>query len=466
MSHPFTIQTERALLRIWNRLATIALLCSSSWMLGCGGRDAVTDDQPSASEFADTAPSNDQTVTTPSSRQAVNRGEVAPVEPREYELDAKKLLAARLDDQQARRGWVRLFDGSTLFGWQIAGDANWRIEDATIVVDAGEPSFLATSTVWDDYELELEFRVDTKTNSGVFLRTPLFPESPASDCYEVNIAPPDDPYPTGSLVQRGKATPEAVRAFQPDRWHRFRIRVQGAAVTVSLDDQQVLQYEDPVPLPPGRIALQHNQGKVAFRDIRVRPLGLQPLLDQSDLAQWKQYPDMDGEFTIDEEGLLSVRGGSGQLESRQSYGDFILHARCRTNSPDLNSGIFFRCIPGEKMNGYECQISNEMVADNPLKPADCGTGGIFRRQDARLVAGEDLQWVNILLVAYGPNFSAWVNGLQVSDWTDDRQPDPNPRRGLRLDPGTLMIQAHDPTTDLSFSDFRVRSYSSTTTTPP
>jgi len=130
-------------------------------------------------------------------------------------------------------------------------------------------------------------------------------------------------------------------------------------------------------------------------------------------------------------------------------------ARCRTNAKDLNSGIFFRCIPGEKMNGYECQISNATVEGNPLKPGDAGTGGIFRRQPARIVAAEDQTWFTLMLVANGPTMTAWVNGLQVSDWTDQREPDPNPRRGLRLEPGTLMLQAHDPTTDLSFSDISV-----------
>src|SRR5690606_33427536 len=122
----------------------------------------------------------------------------------------------------------------------------------------------------------------------------------------------------------------------------------------------------------------------------------------------------------------------------------------KTASEKLNSGIFFRCIPGEVMNGYECQISNESVGGNPLEPADTGTGGIFRRQNARIVAAEDGEWFTLLLVAHGPTVAAWVNGLPVTDWTDTRPPHANPRQGLRLEPGTLMIQAHDPTTDLVF----------------
>jgi hypothetical protein len=51
--------------------------------------------------------------------------------------------------------------------------------------------------------------------------------------------------------------------------------------------------------------------------------------------------------------------------------------------------------------------------------------------------------------------AVWVNGYQVTDWTDTRAPDENPRRGRRLEAGTLIIQGHDPTTDLSFRNMRI-----------
>jgi hypothetical protein len=44
----------------------------------------------------------------------------------------------------------------------------------------------------------------------------------------------------------------------------------------------------------------------------------------------------------------------------------------------------------------------------------------------------------------------------VTDWTDEREAHKNPRNGLRLEKGTLQIQGHDPTTDLSFRNLRAR----------
>ena len=59
------------------------------------------------------------------------------------------------------------------------------------------------------------------------------------------------------------------------------------------------------------------------------------------------------------------------------------------------------------------------------------------------------------LVATGKHMAAWVNGIQVSDWTDTREPNKNPREGARTEAGTLQIQGHDPTTDLSFRKLRI-----------
>ena len=74
--------------------------------------------------------------------------------------------------------------------------------------------------------------------------------------------------------------------------------------------------------------------------------------------------------------------------------------------------------------------------------------------NARLVVSNDLEWFHQTVIADGPRIACWVNGYPVTAWTDERQPDPNPRNGLRLDAGTLQIQGHDPTTNLSFRNIR------------
>ena len=59
------------------------------------------------------------------------------------------------------------------------------------------------------------------------------------------------------------------------------------------------------------------------------------------------------------------------------------------------------------------------------------------------------------VIADGPHLATWVNGYQVTDWTDTRPKHENPRRGLRLEAGTIQFQAHDPGTNVSFAKIRV-----------
>ncbi|MGB7344306.1 MAG: DUF1080 domain-containing protein [Pirellulaceae bacterium] len=371
-----------------------------------------------------------------------------------YEASGEQLLSARLDQDSVSDGWVRLFDGHTLFGWEITGNANWRIEDGTLTVDKGDRSLLCTSTGWKDYELTLEFNADEKTNSGVFCRTIIDPTDVELECYEVNIAPDDNPYPTGGIVKRKEVSKDApAQTF--GKWRRMTIRIEGKDVKVTVDGKVTCQYTDPGNPPGQRIALQHNSGRVAFRDIRIKPLGLESLLDK-ELSQWKKYPKMPGDFSTNKDGHLQVKGGRTQLESKESYDDFFLLAEYKMPDEEkMNSGIFFRCIPGDEMMGYECQVSNERKDGNPLVPADHGTGGIFKRQEARFVAGDPDQWATVLLSVHGPHIAAWVNGVQVTDYVDDREEHENPRKGKRLKAGTLMIQGHDPGTDAVFRKLQV-----------
>ena len=54
------------------------------------------------------------------------------------------------------------------------------------------------------------------------------------------------------------------------------------------------------------------------------------------------------------------------------------------------------------------------------------------------------------LAATGRHLAVWVDGVQVTDWTDDRPADENPRKGARTAAGHVSLQGHDPTTDLDF----------------
>ncbi len=358
-----------------------------------------------------------------------------------------------ISDALLQEGWISLFDGQTLYGWQPTSNGDWRVEDGAIVVSGGEPGFLKAPVPFRNFELSLQFRGPAETNSGVFVRSAEIPTNPAKDCLEINIAPATNPFPTGSFVGRVK-TAVALPVTDPKTWQTMVIRAEGPRVEVTVDGQPTAILEGADSLRGDSILLQLNQGRVEFREIRVRPLGLSNLLTGNDLSGWKSNLILESHVDVESNGELHVFKGPGQLESVREFGDFVLQFECQTHAPGLNSGIFFRCIPGDRLMGYESQISNAWKEDRS-HPADAGTGGIFRRQEARYVPADDQKWFWNTIVAKGPRLATWVNGLQVCDWTDTRKPDPNPRRGLRLQPGTLMIQAHDATTDVSFRNLRI-----------
>jgi hypothetical protein len=85
-----------------------------------------------------------------------------------------------LDDHT---GFVSIFDGATLKGWD--GDPSlWRVENGAIVGQSTEQNPVKQNTflIWRggepaDFELKLEFRMDS-TNSGVQIRSVQLPPGP------------------------------------------------------------------------------------------------------------------------------------------------------------------------------------------------------------------------------------------------------------------------------------------------
>jgi len=89
---------------------------------------------------------------------------------------------------------------------------------------------------------------------------------------------------------------------------------------------------------------------------------------------------------------------------------------------------------------------------------DFGTGGVYGLQPARKVVPSDREWFTKTIVAHGNHMAVWVNGYPVSDFTDIRPLGRDARSNCRLEAGPISLQGHDPTTDLSFRNIRMASY--------
>ena len=388
--------------------------------------------------------------------------------------------AHTLTPEQIAEGWISLFDGKTLFGWEPTSDADWKVEDDAIRVSKGEQGFLMTTSDFADYELHVEFQAPDTTNSGVFLRTPLKPTDPAATASS-STSPPRktrSPPARSSAARVGPRRPgrqplhaapahrlrqQARRArvrpsIDPNRgWHAFDVALDGARLTIWLDGARSIRFDD-----AGRLAQRPHRPAVPRRPRRL-----------------PQHPPAPHRPEVD-----AQRQRPRRLERRQGRGQQVRSHRRRRAASDRRprptrnrsaSTATSSCSstasstatastpasssaasPATSLNGYECQISQRRRRRRPHEAQDAGTGAIYRRTTARRVVPKDRQWFTTTLVATGPHIAVWVNGQQVTDWTDDRPPHDNPRNGLRLAPGTIALQGHDPTTNLRFRNLKNR----------
>jgi hypothetical protein len=361
-----------------------------------------------------------------------------------------------LSSAELTEGWISLFDGRSLFGWQANSDMNWSVRDGVIRADRGKPGLLLTTFELADYEFRCEYRLEKRGNSGIFLRTPFSPKNPAKDCYELNICDSHPAFPTGSIVGRK----QALGTFRGEgEWRTLSARVEGNRITARLNGQPVIDFTDDSTsrLRVGRIGLQMNGGSIEFRNVCLRPLSLKSIFGGHELSDWHLVPGSKTRFEA-VDGTIQARGGPGFLETDSTWANFCLQFDARTNGAALNSGVFFRAMRGtarEPSNGYELQIQNGFKHGDRADPVDAGTGAIYRRTKARWVIPDDRAWFTATLIANRAHIAVWVNGIQVTDWTDVGTANVNPRRGQSLQAGHISLQGHDRTTDLNFRRIRV-----------
>ena len=195
--------------------------------------------------------------------------------------------------------------------------------------------------------------------------------------------------------------------------------------------------------------------ELRVKSLAVRPLKLRSMFNGQNLDGWNvlKHPRLPANRQAQwrvENGVIIAIGGPGALELDGRYGNLVLQVEARTRAKLVNGGVFFRSVPGDFLNGYEVQVFNACYQGDPGQPARYSTGAIDDRQLARRLVSRDRELFKMTIIASGPRIATWVNGYQVIDWIDTRAQDENPRKGLRLKPGTIQLQAHDQETDLEF----------------
>ena len=138
----------------------------------------------------------------------------------------------------AQDGWPTLFNGSTLNGWNLVGNANWELVGGAVQADSGS-GFLVTPESYGDFELTLQYWVDEPANSGIFIRCADPQTVNDRNSYEVNIydTRADQTYRTGGIVHI--AAPSSV-INSPGQWNTYEIVAQGPRLRVWLNGAEMV----------------------------------------------------------------------------------------------------------------------------------------------------------------------------------------------------------------------------------
>jgi len=191
----------------------------------------------------------------------------------------------------AEEGWVSLFNGKDLEGWeQKNGLAKYTAEEGCIVgksVPKSPNSFLCTKRDYADFELEFEVKVDAALNSGVQIRSQSLPayRSGRVHGYQVEIAVNGFSGGIYDEARRGKflndpdqPTAEIRQLVKDNQWAKYRVRCQGDHIQTWINGVKVTDLHDSMT-SSGFIGLQvHSVGDrqeplfVRWRNLRLREL--------------------------------------------------------------------------------------------------------------------------------------------------------------------------------------------------
>lgn len=210
--------------------------------------------------------------------------------------------------QQATDDWIVLFNGENLDGWRSYGEAaanpEWIVEDGAIVLDADESTTemtggdLITIGQYENFELELEWKISSGGNSGIFFGVREIDGQNVA--YETGVEMQvldDDIHADGGNAETSAGSCYALYAASEDvvrpvgEYNSVRIIVQNARVEHWLNGHKIVEYEIGsddwanrvaaskfadwehfARYRKGHIALQDHTDRVWYRNIRLREL--------------------------------------------------------------------------------------------------------------------------------------------------------------------------------------------------
>lgn len=237
-----------------------------------------------------------------------------------FQLSAVGLLALALSlnisssDVQAKpekpkKGkWEQLFDGKSLSGWhnylkagQPVSD-KWKVEDGAITLTQGGAGDIVTDKEYGDFELEIDWKISEKGNSGIMYHVKEDPKYKTTYATGPEMQVLDNErHPDAKQGRNGNRTagslydmlpPADPSAYKPaGQWNKAKLIVKNGRAEHYLNGKKIVEYPTSGPewdkmvneskfkgwegfqkYSTGRIALQDHGDRVWYRNIRIREL--------------------------------------------------------------------------------------------------------------------------------------------------------------------------------------------------
>lgn len=331
-------------------------------------------------------------------------------------LAAFSACSRAADPAPDNEGFVKLFDGTTLTGWQLIGGhgPGYVPKDGILDCPADGGGNLYTLKQYTDFIFRFEFKLAAAGNNGVGIRAPLNGDA-AYQGMEIQIL--DDTSPDYAHLEPGQYHSSIYKVVAAKRgsekplgeWNSEEIQAIGRHIKITVNgmvtvDANLNDVTDPKILAEhpgfrrdrGYVGfLGHGPSEVQFRNIFIKDLGkpeqdntppggFAGLFNGKDLTGWKglvadpparakmtkeQLTAAEATATTEalkhwkvEDGVITYDGHNNSLCTTKDYGNFEMYVDWKI-SPGGDSGIYLRGSP---------QVQ---IWDNPL-----GSGGLYNNQ--------------------------------------------------------------------------------------
>lgn len=215
----------------------------------------------------------------------------------------------QLTKKEKKEGWILLFDGKTTKGWHTylrdTVGSKWQVKDGALIFDPTQPANgggdIVTNNVYENYELNLEWKVAKGSNSGIIFdvqEDAKYPNTyltgPEMQVLD-NIDAADNKkqnHLAGCLYDlAGDAS--VSKPVPVGGWNKVRLIQNKGHLTFYLNGIKTFDgqmgsaewnnmianskfagkaFQDFGKVAKGRIALQEHPGSSSWRNIKIKPL--------------------------------------------------------------------------------------------------------------------------------------------------------------------------------------------------